>query len=405
MSKKIEGYLSQTTGPTSTPQAELSWDVVLAHSVLRSCHALFTELENTTLDAMSGLTAKAICGTQWQDTETHVDAMLTALQLAKEKRGERRRLLSASRQTIGSLRACVQTLAASPHVGSPEAMETAARALAAVALQAASMSEGESAPENRSSAKETAQLPEAASEPGPETAPDLPIANALLVAGKLVEQLRIFTRVSQQSWADTKSQLAKAPLVPSPLASRRTSSSSGSDFAANHRRWASEDLDGCEAATQSPSRSLAPMPAALHARNRSDSRLQTQQRPKHVRFLTRPLQPSPSPSPSPLPSGTAPPEPAAATAAASAIDQTHLAELSQALSVFEKAIARLAPAGPEQPRSHDPAAVRALATAFVQLSRLASSTSMMRHFDRPTLALFKATTHAVKLLVPQKSQK
>ncbi|KAJ2782677.1 hypothetical protein GGI15_002836 [Coemansia interrupta] len=199
---------------------------------------------------------------------------------------------------------------------------------------------------------------------------EVAVASALKSASALAEQLRIFTRVSQQSWAATRSQLAHTPPVPSPLAAGSTPL---------HRRWASEDIEG-EVAEQTP-RLLGEAPLPLHVRNRSDSRLQigpvTPSRPKHVRFQTR----SPAIEPTP------------------AIDQAHLSDLAQAVSVFEKAIAALAAAtGEPQPQN-----IRALATAFVQLSRLASSTGMVRHFDRPTLALFKATTHAVKQMMPQKA--
>ncbi|KAJ1885910.1 hypothetical protein LPJ66_009892 [Kickxella alabastrina] len=367
MSKKIECYFSAietataTTAATATATATaaetaLPWDVSLAHNILRSCHTLFRELERIRLGVMDGSTAISVCGTEWTATEAHVDDMLAVLQSTQEKR-EARRLVRASRQTIGSMRVCVQTLAASTELqaASASAVRATVMALSAAAAQI-HMNE---AREEKGEAQAQAQ-------------PNQSVADAVRAAGSLAEQLRIFTRVSQQSWVATRSQLAHAPSIPSPLAS-------GS--APQHRRWVSEDI---ETETDSTPDTFAGTPEPLHSRNRSDSRLQIGNavlpRTKQVRFLAR------------TPPGAEP---------APAIDQAHLADFALALSAFEKAVAALAEErgaiGPHTP------AVRALVMAFVQLSRLASSTGMVRHFDRPALALFKTTTQAVKLLMPQKS--
>ncbi|KAI7830054.1 hypothetical protein BX661DRAFT_170391 [Kickxella alabastrina] len=365
MSKKIECYFSAIETATATAAATttatataagtaLPWDVSLAHNILRSCHTLFRELERIQLGVMDGTTAVSVCGTEWTATEAHVDDMLAVLQSTQEKR-EARRLVRASRQTIGSMRVCVQTLAASTELqaASASAVQATVMALSAAAAQI-----------HMNEARE--EKGEAQAQPNPS------VADAVRAAGSLAEQLRIFTRVSQQSWAATRSQLAHAPSIPSPLAL-------GS--APQHRRWVSEDI---ETETDSTPNTFAGTPEPLHSRNRSDSRLQIGNavlpRTKQVRFLAR-TPPSAEPAP--------------------AIDQAHLADFALALSAFEKAVAALAEErgdiGPHTP------AVRALVTAFVQLSRLASSTGMVRHFDRPALALFKTTTQAVKLLMPQKS--
>ncbi|KAJ2044891.1 translation initiation factor eIF3 subunit, partial [Coemansia sp. S16] len=89
------------------------------------------------------------------------------------------------------------------------------------------------------------------------------------------------------------------------------------------------------------------------------------------------------------------------------VDQAHLTELTQLLSLFEKAVAALqaiarrgavavdgsqdSERGSTTARSQ---AIRGLAAAFLQLSRLSSSTGLVRHYDKPTLAQFKATTQA-----------
>ncbi|KAJ1851872.1 hypothetical protein LPJ73_002942 [Coemansia sp. RSA 2703] len=267
---------------------------------------------------------------------------------------ETSQLVHASRQTLGSLQTCVKCLTNSSvlQTADTETLKAVALALNAMATQIQ---------------KTPPMKPIILKKPNES---EEVVASALKTASALAEQLRIFTRVSQQSWAATRSQLAHTPPVPSPLAAGSTPL---------HRRWASEDIE-CEVAEQTP-RLLGDTPLPLHVRNRSDSRLQiglaTPPRPKHVRFQTR----SPAIEPTPI------------------IDQAHLTDLALAVSVFEKAIAALSSAaGEPQPQN-----IRALATAFVQLSRLASSTGMVHHFDRPTLALFKATTHAVKQMMPRKA--
>ncbi|KAJ2599153.1 hypothetical protein GGF39_002354 [Coemansia sp. RSA 1721] len=370
MSKKIEGYFSTVAcaaGTESVSETALPWDVGFAHAVLRSCHTLFSELEKVHEHAMDKAASATAYTAELSAIESHVDEMIDALKttqspspsspssssLSPEAAKEKQRLVHASRQTIGSLRACVNSIADNPQLQTADAetVQAATMALSAIAEQL----------HKRPALEQTS--------PEKPTHTEQAISYALKAAGSLAEQLRIFTRVSQQSWAATRSQLSHAPQVPSPLAAGSMP---------RHRRWASEDIES-ELAEKTP-HSLAGISEPLHARNRSDSRLQigpgTPPRPKQVRFFTR------SPT----------------IEAAPAIDQAHLADLAQALSVFEKAIAALSSAQNES-GAHITHNIRGLATAFVQLSRLASSTGMVRHFDRSTLALFKTTTQAVKQIM------
>ncbi|KAJ1812777.1 hypothetical protein LPJ56_003726, partial [Coemansia sp. RSA 2599] len=347
----------------------LAWDVGFAHAVLRSCHTLFSELERIHTDAVGKTEAAAAYTAELSAIEAHVDDMIDALRTTQSsplpsqsasaseptspKTAEhKQKLMHASRQTIGSLRACVNSIAGSPRLqtANAEAVQATAMALSAVAEQLQ---------------KRPVLLDQALAEQP--TQAEQAVSYALRAAASLAEQLRIFARVSQQSWAATRSQLSHAPQVPSPLASGSTP---------RHRRWASEDIESELLAEKTQCSLLNPEP--LHARNRSDSRLQigpgTPPKPKQVRFLTR------SPT----------------IDAAPAIDQAHLADLTQALSVFEKATAALSSSAHD---AHSAQSIRGLATAFVQLSRLASSTGMVRHFDRQTLALFKTTTQAVKQIM------
>ncbi|KAJ1995932.1 hypothetical protein H4R26_006227, partial [Coemansia thaxteri] len=221
----------------------------------------------------------------------------------------------------------------------------------------------------------------------------------------LAELLRIFTRVSQQSWAATRSQLAHAPSVPSPLASGSSTQ--------RHRRWVSEELDAELAPAPGlhitvDGRPLVPVPAS-HMRNRSDSRLLVGAAAPIPRKSALSLRrPSHSLTGSPPAADVAERarqvrfQAAAMPPVESPVDQARLQELALLLSQFEKAIAALQAAlcaGAEDPAACAPA-IRGLAAAFLHISRLSSSTAMVRHYDKPTLAQFKAATNAIKLLMP-----
>ncbi|KAI8320169.1 hypothetical protein GQ54DRAFT_298840 [Martensiomyces pterosporus] len=258
------------------------------------------------------------------------------------------------------------------------------------------------------------------------------VQQALLSATQLAGLLRIFTRVSQRSWVSNRSQLAHAPSVPSPLSSSTSS--------LQHRRWVSEDIES-EAAEPpglrisvdgkpfdpQPDRSIDP----AHARNQSDSQLQ-------IGGDAR-ASPAPHKSAMSLRGSTAPKQAGPPSLSASepgerskqvrflgtpqpsepAIDRAQLQELVQKLAQFEKAISALEAASKERANqlaradgsadaeAASPAdegayvqAIKGLATAFIQLSKSSSATDMVKHYDKNTLAHFKAATQAVKLLMP-----
>ncbi|KAJ2535406.1 hypothetical protein EV175_006917, partial [Coemansia sp. RSA 1933] len=216
-----------------------------------------------------------------------------------------------------------------------------------------------------------------------------------------------------QSWANTRTQLAHAPSVPSPL-------SSGSTMQ-RHRRWVSEEIES-EASSPAPGLRISvdgrPMDVGMgkrpaesaHMRNRSESRLQLNdsshplpalrksalslrnsndpgERSKQVRFVS-------------------------ASLSGPQIDQGHLNELLQLLLQFEKSVSALQNALRDEDARDDGASgnsgaavpyageIRGLVTTFVQISKHSSTTGMVRHYDKPTLAQFKTTTHAIKQLAP-----
>ncbi|KAJ2662550.1 hypothetical protein IWW48_001792 [Coemansia sp. RSA 1200] len=266
-----------------------------------------------------------------------------------------------------------------------------------------------------------------------ETQADAAVREAIAAALALVELLRIFTRVSQQSWVNTRSQLAHAPSVPSPLSSGGTT--------LRHRRWVSEEIesepalpasglqisvDGKPMDVDSAVSSNGESPS--HMRNRSDSRLRLGDAPNLVPALRKsalslrgktPMQQQQQQQLGGLVSGdagdrskqvrflSAPPLPEAQ------VDQGSLNELTQLLLQFEKAVSALQnvlqngdPKNDGATDSSHPAAVssyaheiRGVVTAFVRISKLSSSTGMVKHYDKPTLAQFKITTNAVKQLM------
>ncbi|KAJ2798555.1 hypothetical protein H4S07_005664 [Coemansia furcata] len=425
------------------------WEAELARHILQSCRVLLTELESIKLNVQGG-TIRDLCSAEWAATEAHMGDMLQALRsdtstVQSHKQLKQApvvplgngQLVQASRQTVGALRTCVQRLAGSPALEAADgpSLRATTMALHAVAVGIkqlhATCRAAEPKPDSLSTKLETSHA-KSTSESGtassciqsqPASVEDecaRVVDDALQAAAALAELLRIFTRVSQQSWAATRSQLAHAPSVPSPLAS-------GSSSALRHRRWVSEEIDaelpsapglqisvdgrpfGAEARRQSESSS--------HSRNRSDSRIHfgPNIRPggplprKSALSLRRPSQQLGTP----LVGGN--PEPAerskqvrfiTAVPNDQPVDQAHLNELTQLLSLFEKAIAALqavsrrgadAETNTTSVRSQT---IRSLAAAFLQLSRLSSSTGLVRHYDKPTLAQFKATTQAVKLLMP-----
>ncbi|KAJ2487682.1 hypothetical protein IWW37_005138 [Coemansia sp. RSA 2050] len=420
------------------------WEAELAKHILQSCRVLFTELESIKLN-MQGDTARDLCSAEWAAAEAHMGDMHQALHsdastvplshkqalAAAPGNGQ---LVRASRQTVGVLRTCVQRLAGSPVLEAADgpSLRATTMALHAVAAEIKQLHDAtyHAAEPRPASMKPDTSHTISASESG--TAPPKPapriengcaraIEDALQAAVALAELLRIFARVSQQSWAATRSQLAHAPSIPSPLAS-------GGSSALRHRRWVSEEIDaelpvapGLQISVDGrpfvDARRL-PGPSA-HSRNRSDSRIHMGANArvggplphKSAISLRRPSQQLSSPL---LGGGAEPLERSKQVRFLSAassdlqVDQAHLNELTQLLSLFEKAVAALqavakgsvvaadADKGRACARSQ---AIRGLAATFLQLSRLSSSTGMVRHYDKPTLAQFKATTQAVKTLM------
>ncbi|KAJ2643320.1 hypothetical protein GGF44_001226 [Coemansia sp. RSA 1694] len=387
------------------------WEAMLARHILQSCHGLLGELASIKLN-VQGDTARDACGAEWAATEARMAAMRQA-----PKQARRDSLAHASRQTVGALRSCVQSLAGSPALGAADghSLRATAMALHAAAAELQQLHAGLRATQQADPAPaDPAPAGSAPADPEPSRAgsgsESDAVDGALQAAAALAELLRIFARVSQQSWAATRSQLAHAPSVPSPLAS-------GS--ALRHRRWVSAEIDAELPAAPGLQISVDGRPLgagadacgvpAAHSRNRSDSRLLLGGGPLPRKSALSLRQPSQQLGGSPAGAGADLPERSKQvrflTAAPSdpPVDQAHLAELAQLMSLFEKAIAALQAAAMNV--AHDShmlraQAIRGLAAAFLQLSRLSSSTGLVRHYDKLTLAQFKATTHAVKLLMP-----
>ncbi|KAI9501320.1 hypothetical protein GGI25_004103 [Coemansia spiralis] len=245
---------------------------------------------------------------------------------------------------------------------------------------------------------------------------ELVVKDALAAASSLAELLRIFTRVSQQSWATARNQLSHAPSVPSPL-------SSGS-IALRHRRWVSEEIESDTPSAPGLQISIDGKPMAVntgkpaesaHMRNRSESRIQIsnahQQHPapalrKSALSLRRPnTQLTGSPIGTETNERSKQVRFMSAPTPESEVDQSHLNDLVLLLSQFEKAVATLQSAVRDQNSGREATkdyaqAVRGLATAFIQISKLSSMTGMVKHYDKPTLAQFKTTTQTVKQLMP-----
>ncbi|KAJ2746443.1 hypothetical protein GGI20_001361 [Coemansia sp. BCRC 34301] len=373
-----------------------SWETGLAQQILQSCGRLLGELESIRLGVQDG-TARDACSAEWAATK----ARMAAMEQAKTSG----HLASASRQVVGALRTCVQALAGSAALDAADAPS----------LRATTMALHEAAAGLRQAHSGLRIMRGTDPDPtgvvgGPDPTsvaedpdPSGVVFDALRAAAALAGLLRIFTRVSQQSWAATRLQLAHTPPVPSPLAV-------GS--ALRHRRWVSEEIDadlppapGVVIGADAQALGARRLPElSAHSRNRSDSRLPR----KSALSLRRPSPPIGGLADLPERAKQVRFLPAASSD--SPIDQAHLTELVQLLSLFERAIATLQAATNHSfkdttnraavVRDSYAQAIRGLAAAFLQLSRLSSATGLVRHYDKPTLAQFKATTHAVKLLMP-----
>ncbi|KAJ2563964.1 hypothetical protein GGH12_002248 [Coemansia sp. RSA 1822] len=220
--------------------------------------------------------------------------------------------------------------------------------------------------------------------------------DALTASTSLASMLRVFVKTTRQSWALTRTQLAHTPSVSSPL----------STASALHRRWVSEEIEAETTANTNSTTNLG-VPGSFHARNCSDSRIQATgphgapllrksalslhrtsqgtlqadaaERAKQVRF-----QPSLPEDPQ--------------------VDQARLNELAQLLAQFDAAIELLAVVVQDRQRTNrsdtdSTQTAKGLVTAFVQISRLSSTSGLVKHYDKATLAQFKTTTMAVKRLM------
>ncbi|KAJ1852184.1 hypothetical protein LPJ76_005626 [Coemansia sp. RSA 638] len=180
----------------------------------------------------------------------------------------------------------------------------------------------------------------------------------------------------------------------------------GLDPSALHRRWVSEEIEAETTANTNSTTNLG-VPGSFHARNCSDSRIQATgphgapllrksalslhrtsqgtlqadaaERAKQVRF-----QPSLPEDPQ--------------------VDQARLNELAQLLAQFDAAIELLAVVVQDRQRTNrsdtdSTQTAKGLVTAFVQISRLSSTSGLVKHYDKATLAQFKTTTMAVKRLM------
>ncbi|KAJ2569491.1 hypothetical protein IW140_003045 [Coemansia sp. RSA 1813] len=392
VAKRIESYLSTT----DTAKAPVPWEVSVARHILQSCQTLFTELDSVKI-GIQNISILELCRSEWSAAESSVNSVLLDLESHTILRpNESRQLAQKCRQVVGALYACVTSLATCAgglETADCHSLKVATRALHKVAAEIRLL-------QNK-------------------------IQKAIVAASALAELLRIFTRVSQQSWVNTRSQLAHAPSVPSPLSSGGTT--------LRHRRWVSEEIES-EAVASVPGLRISvdgrPMDVgtgnraaeSAHMRNRSESRLRLNDAPHPAPALRKSALSLRNRSPA-LQQQGAPCSGndagerskqvrfVSASSSGSLVDQGHLNELTQLLLQFEKAVSVLqnalrdeetkdSPAGNDDDGASFAREIRNLVTAFVQISKLSSTTGMVKHYDKPTLAQFKTATQAIKQLTP-----
>ncbi|KAJ1739047.1 hypothetical protein LPJ68_005028 [Coemansia sp. RSA 1086] len=335
------------------------------------------------------------CQDEWTKVEASIATLLHAIQgssLADDTANNQDNpecIQCFNRQAIKALREYIRLLAACVDQNDENLLKAVTEALYTVGLQVSQIYErlcGESSPIGSKYQQTTASKQ---------------TQEALAAASTLAEMLRSFTRMARQSLSVVRSQMAHVPNVPSPL-------SSGSSLL-QHRRWVSEEIDG-ETSSSGDLKGSTDKPKTMHLRNRSDSRIQPQsaqrsplmrksallqqksqpaisesgERAKQVRFHTSPH------------------------GEAAAVDQTRLNELIQLLAQLDTAVAALrehtAQRSPDGGNRRTCAqTVKGLVTAFVQISRLSSTSGLVKHYDKATLAQFKTTTQAIKHLMAQPS--
>ncbi|KAJ1731273.1 hypothetical protein LPJ61_002613 [Coemansia biformis] len=413
----IDGYFA-----TAPPAAPLPRDVGLAHRVLRSCRALAAGLDRIHAGA-AGHAVLDPCRPALDDVGQSVARVLQVLQAPGAGQGPcpsagtgpgicpahglagPECLVCASRRAARALRACVAALADSAQSDDADggAVQGVSAALAAATVEA------DQARRELAAAGSIASA-EAAPRAGPWDTDSgrRAVQEALAAASALAESLRVFARASQQSRPAARPPLAHSPSVPSPL--------SASSSPARHRRWVSEEIEGDALVPASGPRAPAAVApgagataagsgGALHTRNCSDSHIQPggAQAAASLRKSALSLRRPPGPPDAAdhaerakqvrFQAAPAPDVPGA--------DEASVAELLQLLARLEAAAAALAAAhrGGAGAGTCAPAA-KDLVAAFVQISRLSSASGLVRHYGRAALTHFKATTQAVKLLVP-----
>ncbi|KAJ2159536.1 hypothetical protein GGF46_002945 [Coemansia sp. RSA 552] len=415
----IDRYFSAVLAQTS---AGTGAKTAVARQILQSCRVLVSGLGQVRLGARHG-SALDLCRPESQALSGAVDCMRQAhLAAAGAGPGESttcplhgyagpRCLDCAGQQTVRSLRQYIVALSSSPEASSAgeESLQALTAVLHAAAVEVSHIhtqlnGTGELQPPTTRHDDAEPGAGDSTSDPNPQKSEW--VREALASTAALAELLRTFVRVSRPP---ARPRLAHVPSVPSPL--------SGGANSARHRRWVSEEIEGEPSA--SPLQAVGAIDGAtgsseaahgvstLHMRNRSESRVHSSGSPaissprKSALSLGRPQPPIPGTAEAGerskqvrfLESAAAP------SLSEPAIDQARLDELEQLLPQLEAAVAVLEAAAREQSASTCTQEIRRLATAFVQVSRLSSTSGLVRHYDKAALAHFKATTQAVKRLM------
>ncbi|KAJ2836897.1 hypothetical protein J3B01_002504 [Coemansia erecta] len=381
---------------------DTGWEVSVGYRMLQCFRRLTIGLDGV---QASGQSWQALdrCQAEWDSVEDSIAALLETLEAARDTRTANnidaaQKCVCSSRQAARSMRNYVVSLASS--AGLDDVDESMLEALTNMLQQVAveiSQLRAELCDSSKPPAEHLVPQQQTTTEQHPPVSESTRAAqDALSASTSLASMLRVFVKTTRQSWTLTRTQLAHTPSVPSPL----------STASALHRRWVSEEIENESTAnTNNPNSSLG-APGSLHARNCSDSRIQATgphgapllrksalslhraspqsqtdaaERAKQVRF--QPLVEGPQ------------------------VDQTRVNELAQLLAQFDAAIASLAVVvqGSQGTNESDSStytqAAKCLVTAFVQISRLSSTSGLVKHYDKATLAQFKTTTMVVKQLM------
>ncbi|KAJ2502317.1 hypothetical protein GGH96_001252 [Coemansia sp. RSA 1972] len=383
---------------------DTGWEVSVAHRILRCFRGLAIGLDRV---QASGRSWQALdrCQAERGSVEDSIAALLETLDAARDTRTANNidaahNCVCSSRQAAKSLRNYVVSLASSASLDDVDEgmLEALTNMLQQIAVEISQL-HAELCDSSKPPADHLVCRQQTTTEQHPLVSESTRAAqDALSASTSLASMLRVFVKTTHQSWALTRTQLAHTPSVPSPL----------STASALHRRWVSEEIENESTADPNNANSLDPSRAtgSLHARNCSDSRIQATgphgapllrksalslhrtspqsqadaaERAKQVRF--QPLVEGPQ------------------------VDQTRVNELAQLLAQFDAAIASLAvvvqgsQGTDESVSSTYTQAVKGLVTAFVQISRLSSTSGLVKHYDKAALAQFKTTTMAVKQLM------